>query len=358
VLVATANGTVLVLRPLPPGVHGDGFAPAEPLATVLLTPDEYGGRPLDARPIALAAGYLDPEPTEKVKAPRKQVLAVVTASLHVFCFDHNLKLMWRTAMRDELPPRASVREVALLITAHRVRQYDRGMVIVGASLATGDLANADGLAAGGDALAAELAAEGDAARHAHSANGSDPLEDVHAGQGLAGGEADRHFSYYAYDGTYGYERWRHDARSFHKDLAELADAEHSLDTAHRAGPRAGGAAAGRIRRARAPAAADAAAHAGAAAAGDDAVRVGRAGAASHHGRHAAEPSVAGGAARGRSERAGAHAARLRGARVVAGDGSAIGGGACAFRCNAGPHPCCCRPAPAAGALLHAARLHS
>lgn len=42
----------------------------------------------------MAAGYVEPQPSELVRALRKQVLVVVTANWNVLCFDHNLKLLW------------------------------------------------------------------------------------------------------------------------------------------------------------------------------------------------------------------------------------------------------------------------
>ena len=44
---------------------------------------------------ALSSGYLTPPPLELVRAPRKQVVVVVTTSLQVFCLDHNLKTLWQ-----------------------------------------------------------------------------------------------------------------------------------------------------------------------------------------------------------------------------------------------------------------------
>lgn len=45
--------------------------------------------------VALAAGYLDPPPGELVLAQRKQVVVAVTSNWHVFCLDHNLRLLWQ-----------------------------------------------------------------------------------------------------------------------------------------------------------------------------------------------------------------------------------------------------------------------
>lgn len=59
----------------------------------------------------MAVGFIDPEPLEKVRPPRKQVLVVVTASWQVLCFDHNLGLMWEQAIEDSLPSNARLDEV-------------------------------------------------------------------------------------------------------------------------------------------------------------------------------------------------------------------------------------------------------
>lgn len=60
----------------------------------------------------MAVGFIDPEPVEKVRPPRKQVLVVVTASWQVLCFDHNLGLMWETAIEESLPHNARLAEVS------------------------------------------------------------------------------------------------------------------------------------------------------------------------------------------------------------------------------------------------------
>lgn len=59
----------------------------------------------------MAVGFIDPEPVERVRPPRKQVLVVVTASWQVLCFDHNLGLMWETAIEESLPHNARLAEV-------------------------------------------------------------------------------------------------------------------------------------------------------------------------------------------------------------------------------------------------------
>lgn len=61
----------------------------------------------------MGVGFIDPEPVEKVRPPRKQVLVVVTASWQVLCFDHNLGLMWEVAIEESLPANARLAEVRL-----------------------------------------------------------------------------------------------------------------------------------------------------------------------------------------------------------------------------------------------------
>lgn len=48
--------------------------------------------------VAIAAGYIDPLPSELVIALRKQVLVAVTSNWQVMCFDHNLRLLWETTI--------------------------------------------------------------------------------------------------------------------------------------------------------------------------------------------------------------------------------------------------------------------
>jgi hypothetical protein len=62
--------------------------------------------------VAMAVGFIDPEPREKVRPPRKQVLVVVTASLQVLAFDHNLALMWEVAIAESMPRNAHLAEVS------------------------------------------------------------------------------------------------------------------------------------------------------------------------------------------------------------------------------------------------------
>lgn len=47
----------------------------------------------------LATGYITPQLRELVRAPRKQVVVVVTTDLRVICYDHNLRIVWEQDLR-------------------------------------------------------------------------------------------------------------------------------------------------------------------------------------------------------------------------------------------------------------------
>lgn len=122
----------------------------------------------------------------------------------------------------------------------QVQQYDRGMVIVGSSIgrAGGDAVTDAAAVDAESLLKQELEREKDREAHSHTAGAREALEEAETGHAAADGQkstakgvaVDRHFSYLAYDGTYGYERWRHDPASFHRDLATLEDETHSLES--------------------------------------------------------------------------------------------------------------------------------
>ena len=202
--------------------------------------------------VALAAGYLDPEPRERVVAPRKQVLVVVTAAWRVLAFDHTLRLMWEADFEGAASrPRARVHEVAVLITPRRVRAPDRGLVVVGgeADAGGGDAAAAE---AAGGAAAAGATGEGRAGgllegvlkselrweaeqkgNGAGSSAGGDPdaAEAIATRVAGAGADTSRHFDYQAFEGATGDARWAHRAGSFHA-AEELAAAAEELQPQH------------------------------------------------------------------------------------------------------------------------------
>ncbi|KAF8060078.1 hypothetical protein HT031_005017 [Scenedesmus sp. PABB004] len=253
VIIATHDYKLQLVRPEPPGRAGEGFAPVEVVQSFSLLPQKVMlGR--DRRPVAMAAGFIDPEPREKVRPARKQVLVVVTSSWQVLAFDHNLQLMWETAIEESLPRNARLAEVAVIITPHQVRQDSRGLVVVGGSLELGDMeaaaAGEAGLAdggagggvggAGGEAkllegvLEEELRFEAEEAARAHGGAGLTGRAPG-AGRGGAAGAQDRapgaaggvdvsrHFSYYAFEGGRGESVWKHASGAFQTDLEASAD---------------------------------------------------------------------------------------------------------------------------------------
>lgn len=222
VIVASHDYKLKVIKPGAPARFGEGFGLVDTLAEVSLMPHKVAvasGR----RPVAMAVGYLDPPPKEKVRPPHKQVLVVVTSSWHVMCFDHNLKLLWEHTMEENLPPHAHLDQVSVYISHQRVREGDRGVVVVGGSLDMGDLEDREGLeGADEDMLEEQLRMELEALAHSTSAGKDAVLENLSDTAGAtAGVDTSRHFSYYCFEGAKGIERWRHDSKSFHKDLEEL-----------------------------------------------------------------------------------------------------------------------------------------
>ncbi|GBF99911.1 hypothetical protein Rsub_12819 [Raphidocelis subcapitata] len=240
VVTITHDYSLLLLKPAPPGRAGEGFAPATVIAQASLLPQKIVVG-VDRRPVALAAGYLDPEPRERVRPPRKQVLVVVTASWRVMAFDHNLALLWEADVEGGAGrARARLHEVAVLVTPHRVRTADRGLIVVGGDTLVGrlaagaaglDEAAAEGARSAGGVLAGVLedeeaweAAEASRARSAAGAAGEGA--GVAAGTALgAGADASRHFDYHAFEGATGDARWSHTAGSFHGAELEAASEE-------------------------------------------------------------------------------------------------------------------------------------
>jgi len=83
------------------GVSGDGdvFAAVKTIATASLMPANVRVS-VGRHAIAMAVGHLTPPSEEHGAGSRKAVVVVVTASWHVLCFDHNLKLMWQGLTDD------------------------------------------------------------------------------------------------------------------------------------------------------------------------------------------------------------------------------------------------------------------
>ncbi|KAK9916603.1 hypothetical protein WJX75_004756 [Coccomyxa subellipsoidea] len=226
VITATHDAKLQVLGPRRPGHAGEGFAKAKLLAEVSLAP--YGPNEVlsSHRAVALASGYLDPKRNELVRALRKQVLVVVTASWDVLCFDHNLRLQWTARVKEDVPHGAhmAVREVAIHISNHTTRVGDRGVVVIGGSVDLGDLAHQgdEGDASDEDVLERELAAERSQEAFHASAKEGEALQDMDRGSKHQGVDVSRHFSYYAFDGGSGAPRWKHEGADFHRDTERLS----------------------------------------------------------------------------------------------------------------------------------------
>jgi hypothetical protein len=77
----------------------------------------------------MAVGFIDPEPREKVRPPRKQVLVVVTASLQVLAFDHNLALMWEVAIAESMPRNAHLAEVGCTNGMFSAKRFLCGLLL-------------------------------------------------------------------------------------------------------------------------------------------------------------------------------------------------------------------------------------
>ena len=189
-MLATPQGELLVVAPRPPSLDGSGFARALELARVSLRPSGPDVVAGGHRAVALAAGSLDPPPSDGafVRAPRKAALAVLTEAWRVIVFDHNLAPVWEVALAGVggLPERAAVREAALLISHRPLKDGDRGSIFVMASAMrvgeTGDGA-ADGAAAD---------KEERAAAHGGAQAGAATSRDAHAALyvALAGGSGE------------------------------------------------------------------------------------------------------------------------------------------------------------------------
>mmetsp|Transcript_9037 Transcript_9037/g.25956 ORF Transcript_9037/g.25956 Transcript_9037/m.25956 type:complete len:704 (-) Transcript_9037:142-2253(-) len=219
VLIATHDCKILLVAPQPHGRAGEGFVAAPLIAEASLLSSKVrmtAGR----KAVTMATGYLDPEQPELVRALRKQVVVVVTAGWNILCFDHNLRLMWETSIRDSLPHHAEIREVAIHISNHTMAQGDRGVVVVGGGLELGDLMSHRGVGGGledEDVFDEEMEFEDNERRHSRSQNGNN-------GDIEGAVDSSRHFSYFAFDGRSGKERWSHQSKDFHRDAAELSEA--------------------------------------------------------------------------------------------------------------------------------------
>jgi len=165
-----------------------------------------------------------------VRAPRKEVVVAITSLWNVYCFDHNLKLMWETDLSAYFDPHATLHEASILVAGHAVREDDRGMVIVGGSVLRGDLHSLSAVGHGtgtGDVLGEEATFEQEKVNHYTSAVGSGKMHGEEEGdEELRTGGVSKYFSYFAFEGERGSLRWKHEANDFTKNVDELSLSVH------------------------------------------------------------------------------------------------------------------------------------
>ena len=264
--------------------RASAFAPARVLLAASTAPESVrvtAGR----EPVALGAGYLLRRKTggdetrsrnnatrgsgggraassSRTAVSRTAVIVAVTASRHVLCFDHNMRVMWETHLSDDVhvggdssstsssaPPgggtshrpsamyatrhSARLAEVSVLVTAEPTFEGDLGSVIVGFRVRRGgdsEAAREASEAAESDALEDELLDELQFFGHRGGRRGrrSEEGGEEAARRRTAAGDRDLaaeaesdsdHFDYYAFEGGTGAFRWKHESGDFTRSAA-------------------------------------------------------------------------------------------------------------------------------------------
>ena len=214
VLVTTYDGRLRLLTPAPHGKEGEGFAAAKVIAEIQVV-EIPTVQPVHF--VAVKTGFIDPLPDNMVAAPRKEVVVVMTTDWKVHCYDHNLNKLWERDLGSHLEAaEGSVRvpkthEVSILVTSHTIRKGDRGVVVVGGSVLRGDLRGSGDIL--GDEEGLELERE--------TFEGGHPAGDL--GEDRLSGRSSKFFSYFAFEGGEGGQRWKHEAGDFHKNAAEMSE---------------------------------------------------------------------------------------------------------------------------------------
>lgn len=223
ILVATYDGKLQLLAPAPPGKQGEGFAAARIKAEIQVVEIPMV-RPVHF--VAVKTGFIEPMPDNLVAAPRKEVVVIVTTDFKVHCYDHNLVKLWEQDLGNHFGSRSNrdmvqspkAHEISILITPHRIRSFDRGVVVVGGSFLRGeDVAGGRS----GDILGEEEAEDEDRYREAKHLAGEGverPISSDHLS-----GRSSKFFSFFAFEGLGGMIRWKHEADDFHKDAVEMSE---------------------------------------------------------------------------------------------------------------------------------------
>eukprot|EP00958_Prasinococcus_capsulatus_P009172 scaffold897_cov402-Prasinococcus_capsulatus_cf.AAC.57 len=187
------------------------------------------------RPVALAAGHIDPPPAPPAPIwAREQVIVVVTESWNLMCFNSALTLLWEVSLQQFFPEGSHQREIALLVTNHTMKaDGSRGTVFVGGSMNTVHKYQEE---TADEMLADDQQRESKVHGNAHG--------DKERLRNHKPRKEDRHFMYFAFAASSGHMMWRHTAKDFHKSDVDLRDQlipqhNYRLDAASLEGQRVG-----------------------------------------------------------------------------------------------------------------------
>uniref|UniRef100_A0A7S0I2L2 FG-GAP repeat-containing protein n=1 Tax=Hanusia phi TaxID=3032 RepID=A0A7S0I2L2_9CRYP len=225
VLVATREPKLKILDPQHPvsGLHGaaNGEMVLRMKAETTLLSKGVGNVRSGRQPVAMAVGYLDPA-TEK---HRKKYVVILTHDWTVMCFDHHLKLIWESNPMKVKISNANHREASISITPTKLRPFDRGLVVVGASMEYENhrrLHRKKPFKARKKAEDSEQKDEKAEARRTRQRNKIKAMlglpiyydEDSWQYDHDELEEVLQHFNYFAFDGQRGSLRWKHKAGDF------------------------------------------------------------------------------------------------------------------------------------------------
>ncbi|XP_021352758.1 uncharacterized protein LOC110449917 isoform X1 [Mizuhopecten yessoensis] len=86
-----------------------------------------------SRPVVMETGFT--VPYLSLMQIRKQIIVIVTDDWHVLCYDSDLQLLWKKKLMDisHVKDTYIVKDMGVIITPHKVRKDDHGLVIIGGS---------------------------------------------------------------------------------------------------------------------------------------------------------------------------------------------------------------------------------
>ena len=131
-LVATRDPKLKIYDPSHPvpghhsHSHGEMVLLMKSETTLLSKARVRSGR----QPVAMATGHLLPATVKR----RHKVIVVLTHDWTVMCFDHHLKLLWESNPMKVKLAHAYHREASISITPTKIKPFDTGLVVVGASM--------------------------------------------------------------------------------------------------------------------------------------------------------------------------------------------------------------------------------